>query len=441
MAEANLRWRAQTGEAEAQILALKAVIDSISSTSTRSGIRKTSTELDRVGKEGESAMVKIRRGLERLKHDLAVFTATVLKGAIGSFVVLGTVLQASVVPGIIGLGVALAGIAVLAAPILAVMAAVTALGALGTVFKIGKNGPKLLGDWKKVGSDIFDTVHKIAQVVTKPLFAFLLKELKELDKWVHTEQFRKGMEEIGKMLPKVAKAVIGAAKSIVEWYIRNWPTIKTVLLDTVAAAGKVADAIKFLAREFQKYWPIVKHAAEVAYNWFKTNLWSGMHRFLSGIAQIMGNLAAGFKRAWPDISKALSAAWSVIHPILDAFATIMGKLQDALNWLAKHSGGAFSALAKAVTAVAGAIQATLGAIGSAIDHIVSGLHTLESWTSGAAAPGSLNRYGGGTFGPSSGSPAPSRGTAHPGRGNVIIGQVHVRVSDLTRAQARATARR
>ena len=420
MAEANLRWRASTSEAEAQILALKAVIDSISSTSTRSGIRKTGSDLERVGKDGESAMSRIRSGLARLKHDMAAFTAVVLKGLIGSFVVLGAVLQASILPGIIGLGVALAAIAALAAPLVVAMGAVAALGALGNVFKIGKNGPELLGQWKKLGSDIFDTIHKIAQVVTKPLFAYLLKELNALDKWVHTAEFRKGMEEIGRMLPKVAKAIIGAAKSVVEWYIANWPTIKKVILDTVTAFVAVAHGVEWLAKQFEHYWPIIKHAAEVSYNWFMKNLYPGLRRAFLGVKQIVDNLAAGFKRAWPDISKALQAAWSIIHPILDAIAEVMGKIQDALNWLAKHSGGAFSALAKAVEAIAAVVGPILSGIGYAIDKIVSGLQWLSNHAPGPNTITGFLTGGGGTAVPG-GRP----GAAHHAAGGYLSGGIAI----------------
>ena len=65
MAEANLRWRAQTSEAEAQIAALKAVIDSIGSTSTRGKIRAAGSDVDRLGKDGEKAGLAVERGFKK----------------------------------------------------------------------------------------------------------------------------------------------------------------------------------------------------------------------------------------------------------------------------------------------------------------------------------------------------------------------------------------
>jgi hypothetical protein len=111
------------------------------------------------------------------------------------------------------LAIAVGAVVVAAAPFAAAMAAIFALGADGRVFSVWANGTiHLNAAWKKLGSDIFDTIHGISQAVTKPLFAFLLTQLQALDRWVHTADFKKDMKALGKVMLEVGHAGVQAAK-------------------------------------------------------------------------------------------------------------------------------------------------------------------------------------------------------------------------------------
>jgi hypothetical protein len=92
MAAANLRWTAQTSEAEAQILALKAVIDSIGSGSSGSGIRKTSSDVSKLGHDTETAGKKIERAFMDIPKTLDKFGKG-LSGPFGILRPLGMVIQ------------------------------------------------------------------------------------------------------------------------------------------------------------------------------------------------------------------------------------------------------------------------------------------------------------------------------------------------------------
>jgi hypothetical protein len=266
------------------------------------------------------------------------------------------------------------------------MAGIFALGALGTVFKQGKNGSlELVGAWKKVGTSIFDTLHSISQAVTKPLFSFLLAQLKDLDKWVHTASFKKDMQALGKAMLEVGHDAIIAVK----WIHDNWGSIQAVLLKSLNIAKLIGEGFAWLAKEAAKYWPMIKHAAEVTYQWFMTNLWPGLKQAFHAIVLDVTNLAHGFRQAWPQISQALSSGWAVMKPLLALLVAELGAVQTALAWLTKNSGPAISALASAISGTLSGVASIINGVASALSAVVSALHDAQSLA------GSVLGFGGG----------------------------------------------
>jgi hypothetical protein len=94
MAEAHLRWTAQTDEAKAQILALKAVIDSIGGGSSGGGIRKVSSDVSKLGRDTETAGKKIERAFADIPKSLDKFGKG-LSGPFGILKPLGLLFQLS----------------------------------------------------------------------------------------------------------------------------------------------------------------------------------------------------------------------------------------------------------------------------------------------------------------------------------------------------------
>lgn len=177
-------------------------------------------------------------------------------------------------------------------------------------------------------------------------------------------------------------------EATVGFFRRHWDTIKAVAVGAGKVLGAVVDAIgvafKWVAQQADRYWPVVRKAAEDVARWYQTNLKPAIQNVLAAISAFwdrFGGTITRVAKTWFNsvltiVHTVMNNIKGVINIVLAVIRGDWGKAWDELKGIVSRTIGA---AVQVVRNAAGMYLEAAKAIGKAIvDGIVQGASGIAS---------------------------------------------------------------